>query len=105
MFRYSALTFNGHRIHYDRDYAVDVERYPGLVVHGPLTASLLLNMLYHHLGEVSIKSFSFRGSRPLFDTDTFSLEGGSDQNIVKLWALTPNRQLAVSLNVELSVSE
>jgi len=102
LFRYSALTFNGHRIHYDRDYAVNVEGYPGLVVHGPLTVSMLLKLMYRHLGDVGIKSFSFRGSRPLFDTDAFSLEGGISQNIVKLWALTPSRHLAMSLDVELT---
>ena len=48
LFRYSALTFNGHRIHYDRPYAMQEEGYPGLVVHGPLIATLLLDLLQHH---------------------------------------------------------
>jgi 3-methylfumaryl-CoA hydratase len=102
LFRYSALTFNGHRIHYDRDYAIVEEGYPGLVVQGPLTASLLLDMMYRQLGSVTVKAFSFRGARPLFDTDIFRLEGAIDQQSVKLWALTPDRQLAMSLDVELA---
>ncbi len=102
LFRYSALTFNGHRIHYDRDYAVKEEGYPGLVVQGPLTASLLLGMMYRHLGCVTVKAFSFRGASPLFDTDSFLLEGAIEQDTVNLWALTPDRQLAMSLDVELA---
>ena len=102
LFRYSALTFNGHRIHYDRDYAVNEEGYPGLVVQGPLTASLLLDLMYRQLGPVSIKRFSFRGTRPLFDSAPFRLEGAVDQKTVNLWALTPDRQLAMSLDVELA---
>jgi 3-methylfumaryl-CoA hydratase len=102
LFRYSALTFNGHRIHYDRDYAVNEEGYPGLVVQGPLTASLLLNMMYRQLGCVTVKTFSFRGAKPLFDTDSFLLQGAIDQQSVKLWALTPDRQLAMSLDIELA---
>jgi 3-methylfumaryl-CoA hydratase len=102
LFRYSALTFNGHRIHYDRDYAINEEGYPGLVVQGPLTASLLLDMMYRQLACVTVKAFSFRGARPLFDTDTFLLEGAIDRDTVNLWALTPDRQLAMSLDVELA---
>jgi 3-methylfumaryl-CoA hydratase len=102
LFRYSALTFNGHRIHYDRDYAIREEGYPGLVVQGPLTASLLLDMMYRQLGAVTVKAFSFRGVRPLFDTDNFRLEGAIDQDTVNVWALTPDRQLAMSLEAELA---
>jgi 3-methylfumaryl-CoA hydratase len=64
LFRYSALTFNTHRIHYDTPYARDVERYRGLVVHGPLTASLLLQLAAEALGENRLRSFSFRGLSP-----------------------------------------
>ena len=102
LFRYSALTFNGHRIHYDRDYAVNEEGYPGLVVQGPLTASLLLDLMYRQLGSVRIKGFSFRGARPLFDSTPFRLEGAVAQKSVNLWALTPDRQLAMSLDVKLA---
>ncbi len=64
LFRYSALTFNTHRIHYDAPYAEQVERYRGLVVHGPLTASLLLQLAARELGENRLRSFSFRGLSP-----------------------------------------
>jgi 3-methylfumaryl-CoA hydratase len=64
LFRYSALTFNTHRIHYDAPYARDVERYRGLVVHGPLTASLLLQLAASELGENALRSFAFRGLSP-----------------------------------------
>lgn len=64
LFRYSALTFNTHRIHYDAPYASEVERYRGLVVHGPLIASLLLQLAARELGENALKSFAFRGLSP-----------------------------------------
>jgi 3-methylfumaryl-CoA hydratase len=64
LFRYSALTFNTHRIHYDAPYAEQVERYRGLVVHGPLTASLLLQLAAKELGENRLRSFAFRGLSP-----------------------------------------
>ena len=64
LFRFSALTFNSHRIHYDAPYAADVEGYRGLVVHGPLTATLLLDLARRHLGDNVLKSFSFRGVSP-----------------------------------------
>ena len=64
LFRYSALTFNTHRIHYDAPYASEVERYRGLVVHGPLTASLLLQLAARELGDNQLKSFEFRGVSP-----------------------------------------
>ncbi|GAB4471554.1 MAG: MaoC family dehydratase N-terminal domain-containing protein [Erythrobacter tepidarius] len=64
LFRYSALTFNTHRIHYDAPYAGEVERYRGLVVHGPLTASLLLQLAASELGENRLRTFQFRGLSP-----------------------------------------
>jgi 3-methylfumaryl-CoA hydratase len=64
LLRYSALTFNTHRIHYDAPYAQSVERYRGLVVHGPLTASLLLQLAARALGENRLRHFSFRGLSP-----------------------------------------
>ncbi|MFC6198323.1 FAS1-like dehydratase domain-containing protein [Ponticaulis profundi] len=65
LFRYSALTFNTHRIHYDRDYAMREEGYPGLVVHGPMQASLLMNHIAGTLGHTDFR-FSYRGTAPLF---------------------------------------
>ena len=65
LFRYSALTFNGHRIHYDADYAQNVEGYGGLVVHGPLLATLLLDLVRRWLPDRKVASFDFRALRPV----------------------------------------
>ena len=64
LFRFSALTFNSHRIHYDLPYAQDEERYRGLVVHGPLTATLLLDLARRELGDNALAHFSYRGLSP-----------------------------------------
>ncbi len=66
LFRYSALTFNTHRIHYDQSYTTDIEGYPALVVHGPLIASLLLRLASAHLGPDTIRTFAFRAHSPAF---------------------------------------
>jgi 3-methylfumaryl-CoA hydratase len=86
LFRYSALTFNGHRIHYDRRYATTEEGYPGLVVHGPLIATLLLDLIRRQLPRASVASFSFKALRPTFDVSPFSLEGESDGERIRLWS-------------------
>ena len=88
MFRYSALTFNGHRIHYDRSYVTAVEGYPGLVVHGPLIAMLLMDLLRRNLQDARVARFAFRAVRPLFDIAPFSVCGKveADGKTVKLWA-------------------
>ena len=75
LFRFSALTFNGHRIHYDRTYATEVERYPGLVVHGPLQAAVLFDGATRHAPDRQPAAFAFRGLRPLFDFDAVSVNG------------------------------
>ncbi len=75
LFRFSALTFNGHRIHYDRTYATEVEKYPGLVVHGPLQAVLLFDAARRHAPGRTPTRFAFRGLRPLFDFDAVTLQG------------------------------
>lgn len=86
LFRYSALTFNAHRIHYDRPYAQDVEGYPGLVVHGPLQASLLLRLATEMLDGTAPKRFSFRGLAPLIDGGTIDCRGRwSGENQCDLW--------------------
>ena len=76
LFRYSAATYNAHRIHYDRDYATGAERYPGLVVHGPLQATLLMEAATRHTGRTPAR-FSFRGVYPIFD-GTLSLQATAD---------------------------
>ncbi len=77
LFRFSALTFNGHRIHYDRDYATAFEKYPGLVVHGPLQALMLFEAARRRMPERRPARFEFRGIRPLFDKDSLTLSGRS----------------------------
>lgn len=88
LFRYSALTFNGHRIHYDRRYAMDVEGYAGLVVHGPLIATLLLELMQTHVPADRIEQFQFKAIRPTFDTSDFSVCGAptSDDGHFTLWS-------------------
>lgn len=88
LFRYSAATGNGHRIHYDQPYATAVEGYPGLVVHGPLVATLLLDLLRRNRPGVELASFSFRALRPLFDTAPFAVCGLPDEpaRSARLWA-------------------
>ena len=75
LFRYSALTFNGHRIHYDLDYARTAEKYPGLVVHGPLQATLIVEAARARAPGRRLRSFGFRGVRPVFHFDTLSILG------------------------------
>jgi len=95
LFRFSALTFNAHRIHYDRDYARDAESYPGLVVQGPLIAMLLMDHFLRAHPAARISGFTFRARRPLFDTAPFDLcMDGSD-----LWTLNENRETAFTATV------
>jgi len=103
LFRYSALTFNSHRIHYDRRYVTEVEGYPGLVVHGPLLATLLADLLRRHgLGE-SLSRFEFRARRPLFDIAPFDVCGLPDArgNAVSLWAQDVDGVLAMQATATL----
>lgn len=88
LFRYSALTFNGHRIHYDWPYVTGVEGYPGLVVHGPLIATLLLEHMQRQLPGVQLAAYEFRAVSPAFNTVPFFVCGqpAADGRSVKLWA-------------------
>lgn len=87
LFRYSALTFNGHRIHYDRRYVTEVEGYPGLIVHGPLVATLLLDLLREHRPDATVASFEFRALRPVFDINHFFVCGRErEDGSIHLWA-------------------
>ena len=88
LFRYSALTFNGHRIHYDRRYVTEVEGYPGLIVHGPLIATLLIDLLRRQCPSARVKSFHFKAVRPTFDLHPFGLNGApsADGKSVRLWS-------------------
>jgi 3-methylfumaryl-CoA hydratase len=88
LFRYSALTFNGHRIHYDRRYVTEVEGYPGLIVHGPMIATLLLDLLRHKLPDAEVARYEFRAVRPIFDINHFFVCGApqADGKTFQLWA-------------------
>jgi 3-methylfumaryl-CoA hydratase len=85
LFRYSALTFNGHRIHYDRDYVTKVEGYPGLIVHGPLQAALLIELAAKLQGGKPPASFVYRGLQPLFDGSEFSVNASDISSGLDLW--------------------
>jgi 3-methylfumaryl-CoA hydratase len=104
LFRYSALTFNGHRIHYDRRYVTEVEGYPGLVVHGPLIATLLLDLLRRKLPDASVARFAFRAVGPLFDIAPFSVCGTPERDgkTVKLWARNADGALAMDATATLA---
>ena len=100
LFRYSALTFNGHRIHYDRPYATEVEAYPGLVVHGPLLATWLSLFAARKSGR-ELKKFRFRAKRPVFDLHHFNLTGDlSGNDAAKLRVLDHQSQLAIAAEAE-----
>jgi 3-methylfumaryl-CoA hydratase len=96
LFRYSALTFNAHRIHYDRRYTTEVEGYPGLVVHGPLIATLLMDLLRRNQPAANVTRFSFRAVSPLFDTAPFMVCGKPDGETIQLWAKDAGGNLAMS---------
>ncbi|GFE64991.1 acyl dehydratase [Litoreibacter roseus] len=91
LFRYSALTFNGHRIHYDRDYAKDIEGYPGLVVHGPLLAQHLMLIAERTLG--TLGRFEFRAIAPLFDGEEANFHLNETQDHLALWVSGPDGRL------------
>lgn len=106
LFRYSALTFNGHRIHYDRPYATSVEGYPGLVVHGPLLATLLVELLQRSLPQARVDLFTYRAVSPLFDTAPIVLCGRrTSAGEVSLWAQTREGRLAMSATATLISGE
>lgn len=97
LFRYSALTFNGHRIHYDRRYVTEVEGYPGLIVHGPLIATMLAGLAVKSKPHQSLREFSFRSYSPVFDVAPFKVCCRPDQDplTVIAWAETPEGHLAM----------
>ena len=107
LFRYSALTFNGHRIHYDRRYATEVEGYPGLVVHGPLIATLLVDLVRSNLPQAKVMQFEFRAVSPLFDSEPFSVCGKpeSDGRTIRLWAENSGGSLAMTATAVISLQD
>ena len=96
LFRYSALTFNSHRIHYDAPYAVNEENYRALVVPGPLTATLLLDLAARKLGSNKLKRFSFRGQAPAFVNEALHLTGRQDGDQIEMAALGSDGRLVMS---------
>ena len=103
LFRYSALTFNGHRIHYDRSYVTGVEGYPGLIVHGPLIATLLVDLLRRQLPGSRLRRFRFKAVRPIFDIHRFHVCGREEgERGHALWARDHEGALAMEASAELA---
>jgi 3-methylfumaryl-CoA hydratase len=103
LFRYSALTFNPHRIHYDLKYCREEESYPGLVVHGPLQATLLLDLLHRAHPQARLRRFEFRALRPLFDTARFAVCGRllDDGRRARLWTRDGDGCITMDASAEL----
>ncbi len=102
LFRYSALTANGHRIHYDLDYVTREEGYPGLIVHGPLQATLLADLVRRHRPGASIARFSFRGRRPAFHQNKLRLVGWEREGKIRLE--TRDHEDAVCMSAEAALA-
>jgi 3-methylfumaryl-CoA hydratase len=103
LFRYSALTFNGHRIHYDRSYATEVEGYPGLVVHGPLIATLLMDLARRERPALLPRRFSFKAVHPVFDIHPFAVCGRDEApGRLAMWARDTEGRLAMLATLETS---
>jgi len=102
LFRYSALTFNAHRNHFDRPFATEVEGYPGLTVHAQLTATLLLELCREHLPGRPVRACSYRAMAPLFDSAPFTVGGGppGPDGVARLWAANPEGALAMTATAE-----
>jgi 3-methylfumaryl-CoA hydratase len=103
LFRYSALTGNPHRIHYDRPYTMEVEGYPGLVVHGPFTQACLTNFVRDQNPGRTIRTFTMRARAPLFDTAPFELVGRPTEGgaACEVWAVTPGGTIAMQASATL----
>jgi 3-methylfumaryl-CoA hydratase len=100
LFRFSALTFNSHRIHYDRRWAVETEGYPGLVVHGPLTSTLLIDFARDRNPGRAFRSYTTQARAPLFEGAPFELRGRPTPGGCELWAVTPEGTIAMGAEVE-----
>jgi 3-methylfumaryl-CoA hydratase len=104
LFRYSALTFNPHRIHYDRTYCIETEGYPGLVVHGPFAQQCILDLLRDSMPGRKIRSLAIRARAPLFDVAPFDVIGrpGADGKSAELWTVTPQGTIAAQATATLA---
>jgi 3-methylfumaryl-CoA hydratase len=98
LFRFSALTMNSHRIHYDRQYVTETEGYPGLLVHGPLTQTLLFDLFRREYPAATLKTFDVRAISPLYDTHDFAVEGapGEAPGTAHFWAVNHEGRLAMT---------
>jgi 3-methylfumaryl-CoA hydratase len=104
LFRYSALTFNGHRIHYDKPYVTEIEDYPNLVVHGPLIATLLMDLLRRNLPQATVLEFSFKAIRPSFSGNALTFCGrlAADGKTAELWSKDHEGWLTMSARATLA---
>ena len=103
LFRFSALTFNSHRIHYDRPWATEIEGYPGLVVHGPLDLDAAHRLRARSQPRARVPGYTTQARAPLFDTAPFELRGRPSGTVAAdLWAVTPEGTVAMSAQVELA---
>jgi 3-methylfumaryl-CoA hydratase len=105
LFRFSAITFNTHRIHYDAPYAIHEERYRGIVVHGPLMASLLLDLAARNYGANALASFAFRAQAPAFANEPLHLVGRFENNLLTMAALGSDGRLCMSADATLGPVE
>jgi len=96
LFKYSALTFNGHRIHYDRNFCKNEFGFPGLVVQGPLIATLLIELIRKNMPNARVREYSFRIKGPIFDFQTLKVEGCREGDVVSLWAVNDSGLETVS---------
>ena len=94
LFRYSALTFNGHRIHYDKAFCTETEGYPGLVVHGPMQATMLCQYAADLRGRPPVR-FTFRSLSPIFDDADFTLNAAPEGEVLKLWTARTDGPVAM----------
>ncbi len=101
LFRYSALIFNGHRIHYDRDYVTREEGYPGLIVHGPLIATLLMDLCRRENPKAPLSRFDYRAGSAIFDDGPFTVAGSPEEGgKAALWALDHDGAVAMTAEAE-----
>jgi 3-methylfumaryl-CoA hydratase len=102
LFRYSALTFNSHRIHYDAPYAVNEEKYPGLLVQGPLTSTLLADLLRRFAPQSLVRSFELKAVRSSYVNNPLHLRGSIDGGRVRLWAADDDGYVTMTASAEIA---
>jgi 3-methylfumaryl-CoA hydratase len=96
LFRYSACTFKGHRIHYDYKYVTEVEGYPGLIVHGPLIATFLMELSLTNNTGRKVTSYTFQARSPLFGNNPFTIAGKTSADRSVLCSITPDGRISAT---------